>query len=102
MLKDLSNPGETAVIPLQLKYLGLHCPLGPGYQNLHHLTEERLVHLVPSSVESSSRIVPWSCIIEQQVLDLLHGHGTNVHQWVRHLQGSEFSEILDNCKCETF
>ena len=41
MLKDLSNPGKAALVPLQLEYLGLHGPLGPGYQSFHQLTEER-------------------------------------------------------------
>ena len=60
MLQDLSNPGETALVPLHLKQLGLHGPLRPGDKNLHDLTEECFINLGPASVESGSGIAPWS------------------------------------------
>ena len=84
VLQDLTDPGETPMVPLHLIQLRSHGPFRPGDKNLHEFTEERFVNGRPASMESGSGVVPWSRVGEQHVLYLLHGEGTKVRKWVRH------------------
>ena len=60
VLQDLTDPGKAPMVPLHLIQLRLHGPLRPRDKNLHKFTEEGFIHWRPASVESGSRIVPWS------------------------------------------